>query len=274
MKKILIPTDFSENSYRAIDYITELFKNEVCAFYFLNVYNYGPGGLSAIEMLQADDEWFEKPKEDSLQQLGYLLDEYTVSKTNKNHEYHVISEGLSLVKAIEKHIEIIKADLIVLKGNAKTNKNIEAIVGEIRVCPVLIVPQDAAFNTKLNLTIASAFIEQVRTLEIDSFLETFKNTNFRVSILAIGNKDSITDDVHRNIVLLSSHLETYLEQPVQVEFTEKSSSLKEYAMSHLNNMMCVVDNKPDLLRKFGICKSKVISTLEKLHNNPVLTIHQ
>lgn len=274
MKKILIPTDFSKNSYKAIDYITELFKNEVCAFYFLNVYNYGTGGLSAIEMLQADDDWFEKPKEDSLQQLGYLLDEYAIRRTNENHEYHVISEGLSLVKAIEKHIEIIKADLIVLKGNAKTNKNIEAIVGEIRVCPVLIVPQDASFNSKLNLTIASTFIKEVRTLGIDRFLETFKNTNFEVSILVIGNKDTVSDTVHRNMRLLSNHLERGLDTSVKVEFTEKSSSLKAYAVAHLSNMMCVVDNKPDLLRKFGICKSKVISTLEKLHNNPVLTIHQ
>jgi len=274
MKKILIPTDFSEHSYKAIDYITELFKNEVCAFYFLNVYNYGAGGLSAIEMLQADDEWFEKPKEDSLKQLGDLLDEYTRCKTNAKHEYHVISESLSLVKALEKHLEIIKADLLVMRGQAKTNKNIEAVVGEIRSCPVLIVPRNATFTSQLNLTLASNFNEEVRTLGIDRFLETFKNTNIKVSILVIGNKEALTDDVKRHIACLGSHLERCLEKTVTVEFTEKTSSLKEYAMAHLNNMMCVVDKKPDVLRKFGICKSKVLSTLEKLHNNPVLTIHQ
>lgn len=274
MKKILIPTDFSENSYKAIDYITELFKNEVCTFYFLNVYNYQANGLSAIEMLQADDDWFEEPKAYSLQQLEALLTEFAVFKSNPKHKFHVISEGLSLVKAIEKHIDLIKVDLIVLKSHAKASRNIESIVGEIRTCPVLVVPLDATFKTKLKLTIASGFAEEVRTSGIDGFLEIFKNTNMKVSVLVIGSKETVTEHVRENMGLLTSHLERYLNKSLKVEFTEKPSHLTAYAISHLNNIMCVVDNKPDLLRRFGICKSKVISTLHKLQNNTVLTVHQ
>ena len=274
MKKILIPTDFSTNSYKAIDYITELFKNEVCAFYFLNVYNYGTGGLSAIEMLQADDDWFEKPRAESLQHLGDLLDEYAVNKNNEKHEYYVISEGLSLVKAIEKHIESIDVDLIVLKGNAKISKNIESIVGRIRTCPVLIVPPYASMNIKINLAIASNFTEEVRTTGIDSFLETFKNTNFIITVLALTSEKDMPFETSRHIKSLCNHLENQTDKTVALEFTAKSDNLKTYAISHLSSIMCVIDKKPDLLRKIGLCKSRVISTLEKLHNNPVLTIHQ
>ncbi|WP_405296681.1 universal stress protein [Algibacter sp. Ld11] len=274
MKKILIPTDFSTNSYKAIDYITELFKNEVCAFYFLNVYNYGTGGLSAIEMLQADDEWFEEPKDESLLHLGNLLNEFAVKKNNEKHEYHVISEGLSLVKAMEKHIERINVDLIVLKGNAKISKNIESIVGKIRTCPVLIVPPYASRNKKINLTIASNFTEEVRTNEIDSFLETFKNTNYIITVLALTNEKDMPNKTSRHISLLCNHLENQTDKTVILEFTAKSENLKTYAISHLSSIMCVVDKKPDLLRKIGLCKSRVISILENIHNNPVLTIHQ
>ncbi|WP_147676258.1 universal stress protein [Algibacter pacificus] len=274
MKKILIPTDFSENSYKAIDYILELFKNEVCVFYFLNVYNYGTHGLSAIEMLQADDEWFEKPKENSLKQLGDLLEEYTVNRNDAKHEYHVISESLSLVKALEKHTKKLNIDLIVLEGNTKVNKNIETVVGEMRTCPVLIVPRNVFFNIGINLTIASDFMDSVRTIEIDNFLKTFKNTSLKVSILVLGDQSAFTDEVNRNMMLLFNHLEYGLGVSVKVEFAEQSSNLKAYAASHFNNIMCVVDNKPGILRKFGIYKSKVISTIEKFHNHPVLTIHQ
>ena len=38
MKKILLPTDFSENSLNAIRYAVQLFKNEKCVFYILNTY--------------------------------------------------------------------------------------------------------------------------------------------------------------------------------------------------------------------------------------------
>ena len=38
MKKILLPTDFSENALNAIDYALQLFKDEKCAFFILNAY--------------------------------------------------------------------------------------------------------------------------------------------------------------------------------------------------------------------------------------------
>ena len=38
MKNILLPTDFSKNSWNAISYALQLFKNETCKFYLLNAY--------------------------------------------------------------------------------------------------------------------------------------------------------------------------------------------------------------------------------------------
>ena len=38
MKNILLPTDFSENSWNAIKYALQLFKTETCKFYLLNAY--------------------------------------------------------------------------------------------------------------------------------------------------------------------------------------------------------------------------------------------
>ncbi|WP_421151084.1 hypothetical protein [Seonamhaeicola sp. NFXS20] len=35
-RKILLPTDFSDNSWSAVVYALKLFKNEFCTFYFIN----------------------------------------------------------------------------------------------------------------------------------------------------------------------------------------------------------------------------------------------
>ena len=46
MKNILIPTDFSENSWNAVKYALEFFKDTECDFYLLHVtliYNYASG---------------------------------------------------------------------------------------------------------------------------------------------------------------------------------------------------------------------------------------
>src|SRR5690606_26304928 len=38
MQRILIPTDFSDNAWNAIDYALKLFQGNACTFYLLNTY--------------------------------------------------------------------------------------------------------------------------------------------------------------------------------------------------------------------------------------------
>ena len=38
-KKILLPTDFSKNAWNAILYALELYKNETCEFYIVNIFS-------------------------------------------------------------------------------------------------------------------------------------------------------------------------------------------------------------------------------------------
>ncbi|GAA4237573.1 hypothetical protein GCM10022291_24670 [Postechiella marina] len=274
MKKILIPTDFSKKSYQTINYIVELFKNERCAFYFLNTYTFDAYGLNAIELLQADDDWFDKPQENSLNNLGSLLKKYSGIGTNFRHQYHVISEYATLVKGIEMHIDNLNIDLLVLKGNRVISKNIKDIVDKIRTCPVLIVPPCALVNKTLNLTITSTFKDQVRTFGIDTFLEILKNTNFVINILVLDNNKTLTTEAEGYLQRLINHLKSFSNKKIKVVHTKKMLNLKDYAVSHLNEILCVTDKKPDVFRRVGLSQSAVISTLKSLQHNLVLTIHQ
>ncbi|SFD36760.1 universal stress protein [Algibacter pectinivorans] len=274
MKKILIPTDFSKNSCQVIDYTMKLFKNETCAFYFLNTYLYDSNGLSAIEMLQAEDDWFEKPKEESLQHLGELLERFTGDKGNIKHSYHVISEYASLVEGLEKQVKEIGIDLIVLKGEIIVSKQVKVIIDKVRACPILIVPSAASIYKKLNLTITSTFKQVLRTIEVDAFLNILSNTNCDINILVLEKEETATAEVKNNLKQFVSHLEKFPNSAVQVEYMKASRSLKDYAITHLNSIMCITDKKPGLLRKIGLTQSKAISVLEKISKNPVLAIHQ
>ncbi|MCJ7759202.1 MAG: universal stress protein, partial [Gillisia sp.] len=41
MKKILLPTDFSETARNALEYALNFYKGEPCTFYFLSIYTVG-----------------------------------------------------------------------------------------------------------------------------------------------------------------------------------------------------------------------------------------
>ena len=77
MKKILLPTDFSENSWNAIDFALQLFKNETCTFYLLNTYT----------------------------PIIYNLEEIVLSTTNYNLENIIKENSENELKAIRESIE-------------------------------------------------------------------------------------------------------------------------------------------------------------------------
>jgi len=275
MKKILIPTDFSLNSYQTADYITNLFKKVNCEFYFLNTFRYINSGLNAFEMLQADDEWFEKPKEDSLEKLGKLVTRYTL-KSNKNHSFHAISEHRDIVDGINISVETIGIDVVVLTGNGTSTlgTTTENILEKVRSCPVLIVPPHATTCNGITLTIASDFQQKINTCEIERFIKALENTNTKIGILALKEKKNLSEKASENLELLLTYLKQLSNKPIELEFLKPAFRLKDYAFSHINEIMCVVDNKPDLFRKIGVVKSNVIATICKLNSNTVLTVHQ
>jgi len=276
MKKILIPTDFSLSSIQTINNVIQLFKNESCEFYLFNAYTCGTSGLNAIEMLQADDEWFEKPKDESLKQLGKLVELYTFKSNYPKHTFNAISECINLIEGIKNTILKIDADLVILSNTAEKTigKITENILESIRTCPILIVPPHASNGKHIQLTIASDFKQKINTSEIEKFCKTLDNTNFEIGILVLEEQNTLSNESITNLESLITYLKRYSKTSIDLEYAKSSKDLEDYAISHLDDIICVIDKKPDLFRKIGLYKSNVISTLGQLRTNTVLTIHQ
>ena len=276
MKKILIPTDFTLNSFQTIDYVIKLFKNETCDFYFLNTYSYNVNGLDAIQMLQADDDWFDKPKQNALKQLGKLVERYTLNCPALNHQFFAISDCSDLVLSIQNNIKQLSIDLVILTSKKEQNlgKITQNIVEKIRCCPVLIVPPHASASNKINITIASDFKQQINTRQIDKFLNILENTNLEITVLILAKQNAISDCASNNLETMLGYLKEISGHTATLHYTASSYNLKAYAQSHLDGIMCVIDKKPHLLRKMGVFKSDIFSTLKQLHTNTVLTVHQ
>ncbi|WP_111309735.1 universal stress protein [Confluentibacter sediminis] len=276
MKKILIPTDFSLKSYQTIDYVCSLFKNEYCEFNLFHTYTYDVNSLNAIELLHADDEWFDKPKVESLKQIGKIREYYNLKFNNPKHEFNSISECVTLVEGIKNNIKEMEIDLVIVTGKAekmfgKTTKN---ILDKIISCPILIVPPHASICKDICLTIASDFKQKINTHDIDNFCKTIENTNINIGILVLEEQKQLTNLVVNNLESLRIHLKENLDNRIGLEYIKPSYRLKDYALFHKEGILCIIDKKPDLFRKIGFYKSSVISKLKKLNMNTVLTVHQ
>lgn len=276
MKKILIPTDFSLNSYQTIDSVLKLFKDKVCDFYFLNTYTYNISGLDALGLLHEDEEWFDKPEEESKEKLGKLIERYTLKSSDSSHGFHAITECSSRLDAIKKHQELLDIDLIILSSgtNENSDRENETILEHVRNCPILLMPAHASIDKKISMTIASDFKQKINTDQIDQFRKSLNGKHVEIGILVLDKQNQLSETVANNLEAFIGYLRQFQNTKTNLEYAKTGSQLKAYASSHANGIMCLVDKKPDLLRKIGLLKSDVISKLKQLNSCTVLTIHQ
>lgn len=59
-RKILIPTDFSKNATKALRYAIELYKNDSCDFYLLNVFTAGDNIMEDLMNMEPGTEFYER----------------------------------------------------------------------------------------------------------------------------------------------------------------------------------------------------------------------
>ena len=63
-KKILLPTDFSENSINAIHYALDMYKHDTCQFYVLNAFSMPSYDVDSLQMLNFDINIFTARKKE------------------------------------------------------------------------------------------------------------------------------------------------------------------------------------------------------------------
>ena len=178
MKNILVPTDFSNNSWNAIKYGMSFFKKTPCNFYLLNVTpitTYSTGEYPLIPTTEIIETKMLVQAKESLEQMVKKMKKIA---TNKEHKFYTISVYNHFIEAIRDCIEQKNIELIVMgtKGASGLSEiiigsNTGNLITQIH-CPVLIVPENAhfkkpkeiAFPTDYNIFYAPEILNKVTDL--------------------------------------------------------------------------------------------------------------
>src|SRR5690606_33474158 len=120
-RKILLPTDFSANASQAISYALELYKDQECQFYLLNVFSFDPKNIYSIIDMTSGSELYENEKADSESQLAKLLNIIAFKEHgNPMHDFHPISVFNSPLEGIRNVIEEKDIELIIMGAKGQT----------------------------------------------------------------------------------------------------------------------------------------------------------
>ncbi|ARV07111.1 universal stress protein [Polaribacter sp. SA4-10] len=153
MKTILLPTDFSDNSWNAIEYAINFFKDSNCNFYLLHVNklsNIVTNDYPYIPTQDIIEDVYIKPAKTELKKI--LKKIATKFPNNKKHKFYTLTDYNFFIDSLRKHIEEKKVDMIVMgtKGASGLSKyiigsNTGDVITKVK-CTTLVVPENAKFK--------------------------------------------------------------------------------------------------------------------------------
>ena len=184
MKNILIPTDFSKNSWNAIKYAMQFFKKKKCNFYLMHVTsltNYIDADAPLLTDIESIENTLIKEAKTDLQKL---LKKIKSLNGNDKHNYITLTSIDYFIDAVRNQVNEKKIDLVVMGTKGATGFK-EAIVGSntgdliTKVqCPVLVIPEAAIFKIPKEIAFPTDYniFYQTNILgEISELARTYKS---------------------------------------------------------------------------------------------------
>ncbi|MGB7843920.1 MAG: universal stress protein [Salinimicrobium sp.] len=208
MRKIIIPTDFSENAFNALKFAAELFKYEKSEFYLLHAYAdavYNTEGMLTQDFL---NEFKEVSRKKTIGELERVKNEILELFPNPRHNFQTVAAFGLLIDEVNDLVERENADIIVTATRGNTNdrkmtfgSNTLQIIKYVQ-CPVLSIPENYKFSDmkeilfpsnfmlpyqrrelKLVGDMARAFCSQVDLLYVSKFpLDSFRQKDNKAAI--------------------------------------------------------------------------------------------
>lgn len=194
MKQILIPTDFSDNSWNAIEYTLAFFENTAVHIHLLHIHLSGSveddrhlyiNGLSLME-----DQIGGKRE-----QLLEWKERLETLFTNPLHQFDATVKHSFFIDGIKKAISEKNIDLIVM-GTKGASGLKEATIGSYtgavitRVqCPILVIPENAVFQNPQNIAFPTDFNLPYKNRIIATLLDIASIHDSSLKVLRVANED-------------------------------------------------------------------------------------
>ena len=257
MKKILLPTDFSNNSFEAIGYALRLFKNINCRFFLMHtyippVYNAeylvgSPGLIGLGDVMQ----------ETSRTQLEKLKNRLQKEYNNPNHSFEVHTAFNTLLNEVMETVESEGIDLVVMGTKGATGAE-EILFGtntvhiiKKAICPVLVVPPNFEYENPLEILFPTDFDIAYNKKILASLLDIADEHGSQINVLHVSTGYELTENQEKQ----KDGLVKILEKRAQfhdVSSNEIINAINAFQAKEKINLLVMVQNKHTFFERLFI----------------------
>ncbi|MDO6472576.1 universal stress protein [Maribacter sp. 1_MG-2023] len=267
MKKVIIPTDFSLNALKAIDYALELFKNEACTFYILHGYHNAPSSemsksatqksldllVKSLEMQTADEEFYFE---------GILKTESALNLTNQSQK-------------------IINADFVIIGTRGASNfsqifigSNALDLIEHLENSALIIVPPEYESSSSKEIVLATDYKHTFTNAELSPLLKMVNLKKTTLNIAHVKAEEALSDEQKANKELLKSELKEVKNHFFEIELQDNVA----YTLHQIEKENKSIDTMIILKTKHGFFKQllreNIIKNLSAKTKIPLLVLSQ
>ncbi|UGU14707.1 universal stress protein [Sinomicrobium kalidii] len=240
MKRILIPTDFSANAYKAMEYAIYLFEREPCTFYLLNAQETNTGS-----------DRTERVTDPNVKMMEDLFKEVNIKNTNPEHFYkrEVIYDAL--VNAVGKTVISRNVDYIFMgtKGSTAAREifmgsNALKVIKNIDFCPVVAVPETYDYDLPDEILFPTDFKSTYEEFGLKPLKEIAGLWGSKIRILHITEEEQFNEVQVKNRKKLGRLLKnfTYTREEI-VKYNNISKVIARYSENRAIGMVAMINNK-------------------------------
>ncbi|WP_452221414.1 universal stress protein [Lacinutrix salivirga] len=249
MKKILLPTDFSENSWNAIKYALQLYKNESCNFTFLNTYTPITYRLSRTDVGSAQFDVMDAIKEASNKGLEEIKQTIETQFNNPKHTFSYLSSFNTLITEINELYAGNVMDSIIMGTQGATGAmdvlfgtNTMHVIKNAK-CPVLAIPSGFSFETPLEILFPSDYQIDFKDQHIAPLLDLASVYNSRINILHVNYGKELSEQQQKSKVQLANYFKETAHLFHVKTNKNVDNAINKFQKSTKINLLVMINNK-------------------------------
>jgi len=250
MKQILLPTDFSENSWNAITYAIHLYKDEECIFHLLNTYTPIIYHVEYVLGYPAQFGLGDAVRNTSQENLDGLTTSISIEfGQNPKHKFETAARFDTLISGIKDYVNKHNIDLIVMGTQGATGakevlfgSNTVHVFKEIKL-PVLAIPSDFSFEAPHEILFPTDLESKYKHSNLNIIKELAISNVARVNVMHVSTGSDLTEKQERNVKTLKSIFKNSAYLFHNVKIMNITKAINEFQRKHKINLLVMINNK-------------------------------
>ncbi len=280
MRKILIPTDFSNDAFNALKFALHLFKDDSCTFYLLNAFKLYYFTTDSLLVPEPGEPVYEEAKVASEVGLQELCDGLSLRGDSRIHKFETISSYKSVLNAIEKSVTDHGIELVIMgtKGTSNPEANIYgsnavSVMENVKKCPILIIPEQTPYLDEVvkEIVLATNYKTTYKLGEICTLKEIAEKYHAAIRVLYVKEHKHISDEQLSNKHLLQEYLKEVVHTFHILNDIKVLQGIRSFIESRESKMLALIDKKHSFLN--SIFSKSILKEMGYKPEVPILVLH-